>query len=513
MAKASTRYVCQSCAAVTARWAGRCEACGAWNSMVEEPLASAAPVGGTRARTRSAAGITLEPLSGAGAPPPRLPSRIAEFDRVTGGGLVPGSALLVGGEPGVGKSTLLLQVAAAMAGDDRRVVYVSGEEAIDQVRLRARRMGLAEAAVDLAAATQVEPILATLESGPPPQLVIVDSIQTLWMQGLESAPGTVSQVRGSAQSLIRAAKARGFALVLVGHVNKEGAIAGPKVLEHMVDAVLSIEGERGHPFRILRADKNRFGATEEIGVFEMTEGGLEQVANPSALFLSDRDEEISGSAVFAGIEGTRPILVEIQALVAGQPAGSPRRAVVGWDSGRLAMLLAVLETRCGLQLSAKDVYLNVVGGLRVSEPAADLAVAAALISAACDKPVPQGTVLYGEIGLGGEIRAVSRAELRIKEAAKLGFTEALGPSARGRQNKSERPPSDLSLRPLSHLRDLVARLASGQGAFKTHERGDAEERPADRQDGPRGRRSDGLGDRAAAGTPGGGAVGSRGKGR
>ncbi len=467
MAKASTRYVCQSCGAAQGRWAGRCDACGAWNSMVEEPLAATVPHGGSKARSRKSQGLMLESLSGAGAPPPRLPSRIAEFDRVTGGGLVPGSALLVGGEPGVGKSTLLLQVAARLAGEDRLVIYVSGEEAIDQVRLRARRMGLAEASVELAAATQVEPILATLEAGPTPDLVVVDSIQTLWVQGLESAPGTVSQVRASAQSLIRTAKARGFALVLVGHVNKEGAIAGPKVLEHMVDAVLSIEGERGHPFRILRADKNRFGATEEIGVFEMTEAGLVEVANPSALFLSERAEAVSGSAVFAGIEGTRPILVEVQALVAGEAPGSPRRAVVGWDQGRLAMLLAVLETRCGLRLSSRDVYLNVVGGLRIVEPAADLAVAAALISALCDKPVPAGSVLYGEVGLGGEVRPVSRPELRLKEAAKLGFDQAFAPAARRGQTKAPPPPDGLHHHAVAHLRDLAARLASGGPDAKT----------------------------------------------
>ncbi len=471
MAKATTRYVCQSCGAFSARWAGRCDACGEWNSFVEEALPSAVPLGGGKKRTRSnsagSSGLALERLSGAGAPPPRLPSGLVEFDRVTGGGLVPGSAVLLGGEPGVGKSTLLLQVAAKIAFDGGRVLYVSGEEAIDQVRLRARRMGLAEADVDLAAATQVEPILSALEAGTPPQLVIIDSIQTLWVQDLESAPGTVSQVRASAQSLIRSAKSRGFALVLVGHVNKEGAIAGPKVLEHMVDAVLSVEGERGHSFRILRADKNRFGATEEIGVFEMTEAGLEEVPNPSALFLSDRDDAISGSAVFAGIEGTRPILVEVQALVAGQPAGSPRRAVVGWDSGRLAMILAVLETRCGLNLSAKDVYLNVVGGLRIAEPAADLAVAAALISAACDKPVPSAAILFGEVGLGGEIRAVNRAELRLKEAAKLGFAEAFAPSPRGKAGKAAQPPDGLTVLRLTHLRDLVARLASSGRDAKT----------------------------------------------
>ena len=501
MARASSRYVCQACGAVATRWAGRCDACGTWNSFVEEVLPASAPLGGGRKRSRVAAGIALESLKGAGAPPPRLPCGIAEFDRVAGGGLVPGSALLLGGEPGVGKSTLLLQVAAALAEREQRVLYVSGEEAIDQVRLRGRRMGLAEAPVELAAATEVEPILTALAEGPLPSLVIVDSIQTLWIRSLESAPGTVSQVRASAQALTRSAKERGFALVLVGHVNKEGAIAGPKVLEHMVDAVLNVEGERGHSFRILRADKNRFGATDEIGVFEMGEAGMMEVENPSALFLSDRDEAVSGSAVFAGIEGTRPVLVEVQALAAGQPAGSPRRAVVGWDSGRLAMLLAVLETRCGLQLSARDVYLNVVGGLRIAEPAADLAVAAALVSAVSDKPVPADCVLFGEVGLGGEIRPVSRPELRLREAAKLGFAQALGPGPRGQAAKSARLPEDLTFSKLTHLRDLVAHLASGRRDAKILA-GAGEDWRGRRRDESADGAADAMGGQVPAGSPG-----------
>ena len=474
MARNPARFVCQSCGAATSKWSGRCEACGEWNSIVEEQPRAAAPGGlgkasGGRARGGGAKRLELVSLAGAEAPPPRLVCRIAEFDRVVGGGLVPGSAVLVGGDPGVGKSTLLLQVVAALARAGQSALYVSGEEAIDQVRLRARRMGLAEAPVALAAATSVREILTALEGPQAPSVVVIDSIQTLWLDTLDSAPGTVSQVRGSAQELIRLAKSQGFALILVGHVTKEGVIAGPKVLEHMVDAVISFEGERGHPFRILRATKNRFGATDEIGVFEMGDGGLAEVANPSALFLAERQGEVAGSAVFAGLEGTRPVLVEIQALVAGAPAGSARRAVVGWDGGRLAMVLAVLEARCGLSLSGKDVYLNVAGGLRIGEPAADLAVAAALISAASGQPVPAGTVIFGEIGLGGEIRAVSRPEMRLKEAAKLGFGTALLPEgAREKARKGGRGGEDAGIerREIGHLRDLVSHMAvTGRSRF------------------------------------------------
>ncbi len=468
MAKATARFVCQSCGAAYGRWSGRCEACDAWNTIVEERPRAAAPGGLGRApggKAQAAGGQRLELVSLAGAerPPPRLVSGIAEFDRVVGGGLVPGSAVLVGGDPGIGKSTLLLQVVAALAQAGQSTLYVSGEEAVDQVRLRAQRMGLAEAPVALAAATSVREILTALEGPQAPTVAVIDSIQTLWLDSLDSAPGTVSQVRGSAQELIRLAKTQGFALILVGHVTKEGVIAGPKVLEHMVDAVISFEGERGHPFRILRATKNRFGATDEIGVFEMADSGLAEVANPSALFLAERQGEVAGSAVFAGLEGTRPVLVEIQALVAGAPPGSARRAVVGWDSGRLAMVLAVLEARCGLSLSGKDVYLNVAGGLRISEPAADLAVAAALISAASGQPVQAGTVIFGEIGLGGEVRAVSRPEMRLKEAAKLGFDTALAPPApRDRNGRTRRDENAAILRQeIGHLRDLVSHMAVG----------------------------------------------------
>ncbi|MDQ3139817.1 MAG: DNA repair protein RadA, partial [Pseudomonadota bacterium] len=362
--------------------------------------------------------------------PDRMSSGIAEFDRAIGGGFVAGSATLIGGDPGIGKSTLLLQAAANMASRGLSVAYISGEEAADQVRLRARRLGLGASPLKLAAATSVRDILTTLDEAMPPALVVIDSIQTMHSDLIEGAPGTVSQVRASAQELIRFAKETGAAVVLVGHVTKDGAIAGPRVLEHMVDTVLSFEGERSHQYRILRATKNRFGGTDEIGVFAMAEEGLTEVANPSALFLTHRGEAVSGAAVFPALEGTRPVLVEIQALVVRLASGAtPRRAVVGWDSGRLAMILAVLEARCGLSFSTAEVYLNIAGGYRVSDPAADMAVAAALVSALAERPVPVETVAFGEVALSGELRPVAHGALRLKEAAKLGFEAALVPAS------------------------------------------------------------------------------------
>jgi len=480
MVKPRSHYVCQDCGAVAPKWAGRCEGCGAWNSLVEETIQSAPgglSGGGLGGRARAGGKIAFVDLDSESPPRPRLTCGLAEFDRVTGGGLVPGSAVLVAGDPGIGKSTLLLQVAARMAAAGAACAYISGEESIDQVRLRARRMGLAKAPVQLASATSVRDMVASLDH-PPDGLgglavVIVDSVQTLYIDSLESAPGTVSQVRAAAQELIRLAKKRGFSLLLVGHVTKEGLIAGPKVLEHMVDTVLTFEGDRGHHFRILRAVKNRFGPTDEIGVFEMTDEGLQEVANPSALFLAERRGNIAGAAVFAGLEGTRPLLVEIQALVSSSPLATPRRAVVGWDSGRLAMVLAVLEARCGLALAGQEVYLNVAGGLRIGEPAADLAVAAALVSAATGQEVPEQTVVFGEIGLSGEIRPVSQVELRLKEAEKLGFTRAwIAPrrkapgKAPGKAEAKAAPAGPnapaggqgLAVEEIPHLQDLVARL-------------------------------------------------------
>ena len=368
-------------------------------------------------------------LSGKGELPERRSTGLAEFDRALGGGLVPGSTVLMSGDPGIGKSTLLLQASAAVANRGGNVVYVSGEEATGQVRMRAERLGLAGAPVRLASETSVRDILTTLGDSAPPSLLIVDSIQTMHSDNIEGAPGTVSQVRGCAFELIRYAKENGVAMVLVGHVTKDGNIAGPRVLEHMVDVVMSFEGERSHQYRILRALKNRFGAVDEIGVFAMANEGLEEVTNPSMLFLSGRDQPLAGSAVFPALEGTRPVLVEIQALIVRLQSGAtPRRAVVGWDSGRLAMLLAVLESRCGLNFSSAEVYLNIAGGYRLSDPAADLAVAAALVSALADRPLPDRSVWFGEISLSGEIRPVAHKSLRLREAAKLGFGAAFGPS-------------------------------------------------------------------------------------
>jgi len=428
MAKAKRKFVCQQCGSISFRWQGQCDDCGEWNSLVEEAAETVFSAkhdlhGGGRA-------ISLIGLNSDVALPPREGTGIAEFDRALGGGLVSGSATLIGGDPGIGKSTLLLQASARMAMRGLSVAYISGEEAADQVRLRARRLGLGNAPVQLASATAVRDILTTLASGPPPALVVIDSIQTMHSDLIEGAPGTVSQVRASAQELIRFAKERGTAVVLVGHVTKDGSIAGPRVLEHMVDTVLSFEGERSHQYRILRAIKNRFGGTDEIGVFSMAEEGLEEVANPSALFLTNRDETVTGATVFPALEGTRPVLVEIQALTVRLASGAtPRRAVVGWDSGRLAMILAVLEARCGLSFSTCEVYLNIAGGYRISDPAADLAVAGALISALAERPVATDAVLFGEVALSGEIRPVSHTPLRLREAAKLGFNRALLPSA------------------------------------------------------------------------------------
>ncbi len=422
--------------------------------MVEEPPGGPA----LTARPQGGRKIAFEPLAGSAEPPPRIATGIAELDRVLGGGLVPGSAVLMAGDPGIGKSTLLLQAASALAQSGRRVLYVSGEEAVEQLRLRGRRLGLAAAPLGLAAAINLREIAASLEAESGAALVVIDSIQTMWLDSIDSAPGTVSQVRACAFELIRLAKSRGFALVLVGHVTREGSIAGPRVLEHMVDAVLHFEGDRGHQFRILRGVKNRFGATDEIGVFEMTDRGLAEVANPSALFLAERRGNISGSAVFAGLEGTRPVLVEVQVLLAANPGGSPRRSAVGWDGGRLSMLLAVLEARCGIRLHGTDVWLNVAGGLRIVEPAADLAVAAALVSAASDQPTDPGAVFFGEVGLSGEVRQVAQAEARLKEAQKLGFSSAWLPRRVARGNRMLAAPPGFALQEVGHLSDLVARF-------------------------------------------------------
>lgn len=446
MSKPAHIYVCQDCGASYAKWQGRCEACGAWNGIVEEASVLARP--GRKAASKSARVIPLADLKGAGAEEPRMLSGIAEFDRALGGGLVAGSAVLVAGDPGIGKSTLLLEAMARYGDAGQKAVYISGEEAPAQIQMRASRLGIAESAVGLGAETDVSDILKTLDELRP-AVVVIDSIQTLFLPSLESAPGTVAQVRAGAQALITLAKQRGIALFLIGHVTKEGQIAGPRVLEHMVDTVLYFEGERAHQYRILRAVKNRFGSADEIGVFEMTGRGLEEVANPSALFLAGRRAAVPGSAVFAGMEGSRPLLVEIQALVAPTMAANPRRAVLGWDSGRLAMVLAVLDARAGLGLGGLDVYLNVAGGLKITEPAADLAVAAALASAHSGRPIPAETVVFGEISLSGDIRPVAQAGLRLKEAQKLGFESAWLPAGQ------KLGKTGLKVTTLERLADLV----------------------------------------------------------
>src|SRR5687768_8343107 len=448
MAKLKSRYVCQACGSEQHRWQGQCPDCAEWNTLVQE--ASAPTVFSAKHDLRSGGrAVELVGLDAVVALPERMRTGIEEFDRAIGGGIVVGSALLVGGDPGIGKSTLLLQVAGKLASAGQPVVYVSGEESAEQVRLRAIRLGLGSAPVRLAAATSVRDILTTMGDGEPPALLVIDSIQTMHSDLIEGAPGTVSQVRASAQELVRFAKERGTAVVLVGHVTKDGTIAGPRVLEHMVDTVLSFEGERSHQYRILRAMKNRFGGTDEIGVFAMEGAGLAEVPNPSALFLTHRGEPVSGTSVFPAIEGSRPVLVEIQALTVRLASGAtPRRAAVGWDSGRLAMILAVLEARCGMSFATAEVYLNVAGGYRLSDPAADLAVAAALASAMSERPVPSEAVVLGEIALSGEIRPVAHAGLRLKESAKLGFETGWVP-------KGAATAEGITVEHFANLRQLV----------------------------------------------------------
>ncbi len=465
MAKSSNEYICQSCGVPSSRWAGRCPSCGEWNTMVEETSA-ASPLDAKARRKSRAAGTVLEGLNDEVAPLERLETGITEFDRVIGGGLAPGGAMLLAGDPGIGKSTLLLQLAAKLASEGKSAVYFSGEEAAQQIRMRAKRLGVADAPLALAAETNTSSIIAALESGSPPDLIVIDSIQTLWSDMLEAAPGTVSQVRASVQALISYAKRRSTSIILVGHVTKDGQIAGPKVVEHMVDTVLYFEGDNSHLFRLLRSVKNRFGPANEVGVFEMSGAGLREVSNPSALFLGERDQNSPGAAVFAGVEGSRPILIEIQALVAPSHFAAPSRAVVGWDAKRLSMILAVLDARCGLKLGNQDVYLNVAGGLRISEPAADVAVAAALLSAHSGVALEGNTVYFGEISLSGAIRPVSHSAMRLKEAEKLGFKTAFTPAFGEKPEKS----SGIALTALKHLSELAAEFETGRGDAGTYRR-------------------------------------------
>jgi DNA repair protein RadA/Sms len=454
MARTSAEYVCNKCGNVTSKWSGKCEACGEWNCIVEGSGSSAPPIGRGAKKTKGQS-ITLSSLAGQEDQPERSTSGIAELDRVLGGGLVPGSATLIGGDPGIGKSTLLLQAAAAIgknaAKKDAKVVYISGEEALAQLRMRAGRLGLSDAPVELASETNVADICKTLEKEGQLALVVIDSIQTMWSPAIEAAPGTVSQVRVAGQELIHFAKRTDTPVILVGHVTKDGQIAGPRVLEHMVDTVVYFEGDRGDQYRILRSIKNRFGPAHEMGVFEMQGAGLMEVQNPSALFLEGRDEDVPGAAVFAGLEGTRPLLVEIQALAAPSSLATPRRAVVGWDSNRLSMVLAVLEARCGMSFAGRDVFLNVAGGMRINEPAADLAVAAALISSLSGKPIAKDSVVFGEISLSGAVRPVSQSGVRLKEAEKLGFKMAYAP-----KTGNAELPKGVKIKQIDDLGALIA---------------------------------------------------------
>jgi len=423
-------YVCQACGYESPKWLGRCPNCDGWNTLVEETLAPASRSGGARARPaasgRAAAATPITEV--ALGDEPRVPVEIGEVDRVLGGGLVPGSLVLLGGDPGVGKSTLALALAHRIAGT-RTVLYVSGEESARQTKMRAARLGVDAPRLLVLAETDLAQMIAQIDAQQP-ALVVVDSIQTMYRSDLPGAPGSVGQIRECTGDLLRVAKTEGGpAILIVGHVTKDGAIAGPRVLEHMVDTVLYFEGERHHAYRVLRATKNRFGSTNEIGVFAMSGGGLVPVPDPSALFLAERPADASGSAVVCAVEGTRSILLEVQALVARTPFGMPRRTASGVDYNRVLLLLAVLEKRAGLHLGACDVYVSVAGGVRVDEPAVDLGIACAVASSHRDRPVEAQTAVVGEVGLGGEVRAVSQIERRVAEAAKLGFRRVVVPRA------------------------------------------------------------------------------------
>lgn len=463
MSAKKTAYSCQNCGSVHFKWSGKCPDCNEWNTFVEEFAEGGSGTHFSRIsedqknKKDSSKKIDLVKLSGLAKEFPRLKTNIGELDRVLGGGLVQGSVVLIGGSPGIGKSTLLLQTAQTLA-KKNKIIYISGEESVDQVRLRAHRMNVNEDAIDLASTTNVSEIVSTIKKDDKPTIIIIDSIQTMFLEELSSAPGTVSQVRAAAGELTIFAKKNNITLLIVSHVTKDGQIAGPKVLEHMVDTVLYFEGEKDQHFRILRAQKNRFGPANEIGVFEMNEIGLSEVTNPSELFLASYEQETSGTTIFAGVEGSRPILVEVQALVSPSFMPTPRRAVVGWDTNRLAMIIAVLGNRYGLNLFDKEVYLNIVGGLKIEETAADLAVALSLISAARDKALPDSTIAVGEIGLSGEVRMVGDLEGRLKEAHKLGFKNCIIPMANERNKNFKNLKNqlkDMNFITIKHIRDLA----------------------------------------------------------
>ncbi len=450
--KEKIRFVCTDCGEEHSKWAGQCAGCGAWNTLVEQVIASEKKTSGRFAGYAGEAAQVVELGKVEAQQETQTPTGIAELDRVLGGGLVQGSVVLIGGDPGIGKSTLLLQAMAKISAQ-QPVLYVTGEESIRQISLRAKRLEVDQAALDLLTETQVEAVIATAQNRKP-QVMVVDSIQTIYTESLQSAPGSVAQVRESTARLVRFAKQAGITIFLVGHVTKEGSLAGPRVLEHMVDTVLYFEGEGGNRFRVIRAIKNRFGAVNEIGVFAMTETGLKEVSNPSAIFLSRHEQPVSGSVTMVTREGTRPMLVEVQALVDQSHLGNPRRVTVGLEQNRLAMLLAVLHRHGGIAVHDQDIFVNVVGGVRVTEPAADLAVMLAVLSSLRNQPVPVGTIVFGEVGLVGEVRPVPGGEERLQEAAKHGFTRAILPKA----NQPKRAVSGVEVIAASRLSEVLDAL-------------------------------------------------------
>mgnify|MGYP000349333266 CR=1 FL=1 len=451
MAKPKSVYSCTECGATAPKWQGQCPGCGVWNTLVESVLESAAA--GQHRYSGLSKPAQLQPLSQVRAKElARVPTGIGEFDRVLGGGLVAGQVVLIGGDPGVGKSTLLLQALAQMS-QSQHVVYVSGEESAEQIAMRASRLGVDPGRLDLLAEIQLEKIFSALQDARP-EVAVIDSIQTVYSEALTSAPGSVAQVRECAAQLTRLAKSTGITIILVGHVTKEGALAGPRVLEHIVDTVLYFEGDTHQSFRLIRAIKNRFGAVNELGVFAMTEKGLKGVSNPSAIFLSQHADPVSGSCVLVTQEGTRPLLVEVQALVDTAHAPNPRRLSVGLEQNRLAMLLAVLHRHAGIACYDQDVFVNAVGGVRITEPAADLAVLLAVVSSLTDRPLPKKMIVFGEVGLAGEVRPAPRGQERLREAAKLGFTQAIIPTA----NQPRQPVDGLEIIAVDRLAEAVARL-------------------------------------------------------
>lgn len=449
-AKSKTRsvYCCQKCGGQTPKWMGRCPDCGEWNSLVEETFSTAPAEKKQAARSAKTPPTPISDIETSAES--RIKSGISEFDRVLGGGIVRGSAVLIGGDPGIGKSTLLLQGMEELARKGNKVLYVSGEESAEQTKMRGLRLGSSSQNLYVLAETSLEVILGEMERLKP-KTVVVDSVQTVFTEELSSAPGSISQVREVAGRLIHESKKEGMATFLIGHVTKDGAIAGPRVLEHMVDTVLYFEGERGHPYRVLRTVKNRFGSTNEIGVFEMKEIGLAEVTNPSSLFLAERPDDVSGTVVVPSMEGTRPLLLELQSLVSPCNFGAPRRTSMGVDHNRVSLMAAIMEKKLGMKFVDMDIFVNIVGGVRIDEPAADLPLAMSLASSYLDKPVPKDMVIFGEIGLAGEIRGVGQAELRLKETVKMGFKKALLPKNNIKQLKNK----DIELIPAGSIKEAL----------------------------------------------------------